>query len=185
MTTRTYGTRWLAIGDGGAKETLQYMAQLVHQAAADAEFVWWARGVINNCLPRDDACCAMTIRAFVDHSVWFLRDPLGVENITPPLEHMRRLMQAPGSHVRGDCDDAATLSAALGLAAGMPAQFTVLAFVPDDAPPGVHYDQRNAPYEHVFASLWSTNENGWREMDTTRPHVDLPIRVVRSLNWQV
>lgn len=185
MTTRGYATRWLAVGDAGAKGTLSYMAQLVHQATSDPQFVWWARSIVNNCLPRDDSCCALSIREFVDRSVWFLRDPLGNENITPPLEHMRRLMSAPGSHVRGDCDDAATLSAALGLAVGMPARFTVLAFAPNDAPPLAHYDQRNAPFEHVFTSLWSSNENAWRDMDTTRPHVDLPIRVVRSLNWQV
>lgn len=184
MTTRTYG-RWLATGDAGARETLGYMAQLVHQASGDPQFVWWARSIVNDCMPRDDSCCALSIREFVARSVWFLRDPLGSENITPPLEHMRRLMAAPGSHVRGDCDDAATLSAALGLAVGMPAMFTVLAFAPNDAPLDVRYDQRNAPFEHVYTSLYSSNDGGWREMDTTRPLADLPIRVVRSLNWQV
>lgn len=183
MTTRQYAHVWMATGDAGARETLGVMARLVHQAAADTNFVWWARNIVNDCPPHNDECNALAIRDFVDRYVWFQRDPLGVENLTHPLEHMRRLTMPGASHVKGDCDDVATLSAALGLALGMPAAFTVLAFARPDDPPGTRYGEYNAPYQHVYTSLAAGSR--LYEMDTTRPLAMLPPQIVRQLTVRV
>lgn len=183
MTTRTVNSRWIATGDPGVRETLQIMQRVVHAAIADPSFVWWARELVNDCPPRQELCCAQTIREYVRRSVWFCRDPLGVENITPPLEHMRKLRGNYGGHVLGDCDDAATLSAALGMAVGLPAQFQALAFGRPDDPPGTVYTDVNAPYMHVYTTLMA--DGVWHEMDTTRPDQMLPPTIVRRLTMRV
>jgi hypothetical protein len=178
--TQQLAGRWLAAGDAGARETLAAMRRLVYQASADTSFVWWARNIVNDCPPRDENCNAGTIRDFVNRAVWFQRDPLGNESLTSPLVHLRFLTQPGVSHVKGDCDDVATLSAALGVALGMPATFTVLAFTGPADPVNVRYTEANAPYQHVYTSLLAGGR--WREMDTTRPEA-LPasLSIARSL----
>lgn len=178
MTQRTVATQWLASGDAGARETLRVMSRVVHEAIAATAFVWWARGIVQSCPPHAEACCAQAIRDYVSGAVWFQRDPLGVENITHPLDHMQRLAD-PAAHVVGDCDDAATLSAALGMAVGLPARFIALAFGQPSDPPGTRYTQANAPYLHVYTELLAGGQ--WREMDTTRPEQMLPPIIVRTL----
>lgn len=185
MTTRALAVHWLATGDAGAKETLRVMAAAVHHAITNPAFVWWARSIVQDCPPRNETCCAYAIREYVAGAVHFQRDPLGVENITPPEVHMQKLRGRFGAYVLGDCDDAATLSAALGMAVGLPARFVVLAFpMPGDAP-GVRYTQDTAPYQHVYTELLAGG--AWREMDTTRPdNLALAnVRVARRLVYPV
>lgn len=185
MTTRVHATHWLATGDAGSRETLATMARAVREAIVDISFVWWARSIVQDCPPRNETCCAYSIREYVSGAIRFVRDPVGVENITPPLEHMRKLRGAFGAYVLGDCDDAATLSAALGMAVGLPARFVAIAFpMPGDAP-GMKYTADNAPYQHVYTELLAGG--AWREMDTTRPdNLALAnVRVARRIIYPV
>ena len=182
MTTRGL-VGWIVNGDAGAVETLHVMQRLVRAAVLDPSFVWWSREICQDCVARDEYCLALVIRQFVDMSVKFVRDPVGVESLTSPLTHMKKLRGHYGMTVGGDCDDAATLSAALGLAVGLPARFVVIAF-PVAAPiPGEGFVEDNAPYQHVFTELYAAGQ--WREMDTTKPLGIGPIRIVRRLTFNV
>lgn len=183
MTTRARNLHWIATGDAGAHETLGVMRDAVHNAVNDPTFVWWARSIVEDCPQRNETCCAYAVREFVSGAIHFQRDPVGVENITPPLVHMQKLRGRFGAYVLGDCDDAATLSAALGMAVGLPARFVALAFPMPGDPPGMRYGQDNAPYQHVFTELLAGG--AWREMDTTRPdNIALAsVRISRRLTY--
>jgi transglutaminase-like putative cysteine protease len=152
-------------GDAQAKQTLRQMQHLVNGAIQDHEFVWWVRGEINAIAPvtiesRDYAGVARAIRSYVAAHIRFSPDPDGIENITPPLEHMKYLRKY--RVLLGDCDDAATLSASMGKALGIPAEFRILAFWRPDS-----------PYQHVVTYL---HPRGGQviDMDTTRESQKLP-----------
>lgn len=183
MTTRARNVHWLATGDAGAKETLRFMSRVVRQAVASPDFVWWARSLTAECEARDETCLASTVRRFVARVLHFRRDPVGVENITPPLTHMMKLRGSYAAFVDGDCDDAATLSAALGMAVGLEARFQVIALARPGAPAPRAYTEANAPYQHVYTELRAGGR--WLEMDTTRPEQMLPPIVVRRLTVSV
>jgi hypothetical protein len=164
---------WRILGTPGAKSTLSKMSRGVHYAIHKPEFVWWARSVVQTCSARNVMCQARMIRAYVARVIQFTRDPVGAENITPPLEHMDRIKEAlangPG-YVLGDCDDAASLSAALGMAVGIPASFRILAF--------------GGPWQHVYTIL-HVPQGGDVEMDTTRAAQSLPPVATDTLTRRV
>jgi len=113
----------------------------------------------------DPAEKAQLIREFVDYAVTFTPDPLGLELVKSP-EYMLREFFAQGEAF-GDCDDVAVLAAALGMAVGIPARFTLLGFSPTQ------------PFRHVLTELYTPCQ-GWVEMDTTRPDQFPPgLEVVR------
>lgn len=162
--------------DDQAKLTLQRMRSLVKEAIADHTFVWWTRDQIEQLVPvsimnRDMAGIARGIRDYVASHVQFAPDPVGVENLTPPRQHMEILKRK--SYVLGDCDDAATLSAAMGESVGIPASFKILAF----------YGPKN-PYQHVITYLHPRG-SGVIDMDTTRPAQMLPPTATRSFEMDV
>lgn len=183
--TRALSSVWLATGDAGAAETLRVMQKYVHEALVSPSFTWWARSLVDDCPTRNETCIAYAIRDYVQTAIKFIRDPIGVENITPPLVHMDKLRGHFGSTVGGDCDDAATLSAALGMSVGLPARFQAIAFPQPGDVPGMRYNEDNAPFGHVYTELLAGG--AWREMDTTRPdNIDLRnIKVVRRLTFPV
>lgn len=83
---------------------------------------------------------------FVQDRVRYVRDPVGLE-----------LVQAPERTLdigQGDCDDKSTLLAALLMATGHPARFTVVGF-------------RGKPYSHVFVEAKSGLR--WVPMETILP----------------
>ena len=141
----------IPFGNPGIARTVQAMRGLAHQALEYEVFHQWAG------LAAGDSCCAPGaidgIRSFLVGNVVFEPDPEGVELIRDPLYMLGRIESL--GIAEGDCDDVATLGAALGLANELPAQFRLLSFAAD----GV--------YSHVFAELW--NGEAWQELDTTRP----------------
>lgn len=109
---------------------------------------------------------ARLIREWVDNHVHFTPDPYLVELLKSP-EYMLRFILAEGV-ATGDCDDVALLTAALGMAVGIPARFVLLSFA------------SGQPFRHVYTELGTPCE-GWVEMDTTRPDQFPPgLRVVDS-----
>lgn len=94
----------------------------------------------------------VAVRRFLAEHVVFRHDPTGVELLKAPAYQLAAI-RARGT-VTGDCDDIATLGAALGLAAGFPARFVVLRFDP------------GGPFEHVYTEL--RGPSGWVELDTSR-----------------
>lgn len=151
---------WILSTDSAVRHTLGRMSRAVRLALNDPDFVWWARDILKYVPERDYRGQAMAVRAFVARSIRFARDPLGVESITRPQEHQKRLQA--GGFVLGDCDDAATLAAALGMSVGLRGEFTVLAF-----------NRPDAPYQHVYTTL-VTPAGEKVECDTTRAANQLP-----------
>lgn len=100
----------------------------------------------------------VALRRFLAEHVRFRHDPTGVELLKAPAYQLAAI-RARGI-VTGDCDDIATLGAALGLAAGFPARFVVLRFDP------------GGPFEHVFTEL--RGPSGWVELDTSRELQRIP-----------
>lgn len=125
---------------GSAPTTLSRMAANIRSALRDPAVVEVARGIIAKVTPRDCEGQARAIRAWVDARFRFVRDPLGVELLESPAFHLSRI-KAYG-FVQGDCDDAATITAALGMAVGIPAVLHAVAFFTPDA-----------PFAHVFTVL--------------------------------
>lgn len=85
-------------------------------------------------------------------------DPYGVEMIAAPEYQLERL--AARGRLFGDCDDVATLGAALALAAGFEARYIAVSFWPGGVP------------EHVWAEV--LDGMSWVDLDTLRPAGPLP-----------
>lgn len=143
-------------GDAGTFYTLGLMRELALQ---DAPLLDAVAGRIISTAATGDPLAA--IRRFLLERVRFRHDPEGVELIAAPLVQLGAIRDRGAS--AGDCDDVATLGAALGLAAGYPARFVVLRFDP------------GAPFEHVFTEL--RGPLGWVELDTTRELQRVPASV--------
>lgn len=176
---RPPGTGFILRSDAQAKLTLSRMRELVRAAIQNDSFVTWARAEMmrysGSAIERRDwQAVARGVRDYVARSIRFAPDPVGIESLTSPLVH-QKLLSAPGriSPLIGDCDDAATLAAALGMAVGIPATFTVRAFFKPDN-----------PFQHVLTTL--TPRNGSPvECDTTRDAQRLPPIATRELITRV
>ena len=169
---------FLIFSDAQAKLTLGRMRTKIRQAIEDHDFVWWCRGEISRLSPdaiqlRDWTRVARTVREYVEAHIRYTPDPVGVENITDPIEHMRLLQANPHAILLGDCDDAATLGASMGEALGIPATLTIMAFW---AP--------NSPYQHVVAYLHPKG-GGVIDIDTTREEQKLPPVATRKFTVRV
>lgn len=140
---------WIPAGPLGIELTVVHMRREVRAALGDPLLEGTARAIVGGASPRS---AAARIRAFLDDRTRFVPDPLGVELIRSPV-FMLETIECAGYAV-GDCDDIAVLGAALGLSAGIPARFVLLAF--ED--PGL--------YEHVYTELLTPEPV---ELDTTRP----------------
>lgn len=138
---------------GSAPQTLARMADNIRSSLTDPRVVETARGIIATVTPRDCVGQARAIRAWVDRRFRFVRDPLGVELLETPALLLSRI-DRDGS-VQGDCDDAATLTAALGMAVGIAASLHAVAFF-----------TKVAPYAHVYTVL-HPEPGGPVEMDIT------------------
>jgi transglutaminase-like putative cysteine protease len=146
---------WQVQQGGDARRTMDSMSRNVRKSLVDPAVVETARAVIAKVTPRDCVGQARAIRAWVDARFRFVRDPLGVELLESPAFHLSRIQR--DGFVQGDCDDAATLTAALGLSVGIPARFVAVAFFTPDA-----------PFAHVFTELLPPGAAPV-EMDLTHP----------------
>lgn len=144
---------WIPEGDVGTYATLLTMRRLARAGAARRRLQQLA--VRLRMEARGDRCrYILALRNWLARNVRFRLDPPDVETIRAPL-YMLDTYSDRG-YAWGDCDEVATLAAALGLAVRLRARFVVYAF----ALPW-------APYSHVFTEL----ECGgvWYELDTTAP----------------
>lgn len=139
-------------GDPGTFATLEVMrGAIAHDLAVARPLI--ARAARRIIPPGGDPLeAARAIRRYLARSVRFTFDPFDLELVKAPAFQLEEIRTA--GHVRGDCDDIATLGAALGIVAGLPARFVVLAFTP------------SGPFEHVYTEL--ETPGGWVDLDTSR-----------------
>lgn len=98
---------------------------------------------------------ARLIRDWVTARVRFLPDPTHAEALHDPawsLDHILTYGQ-----VQLDCDDVATLAAAMGQSIGLAARYVVVGFI-----------SPHAPFAHVWTEL-SPDGCRWLAVDPTRP----------------
>jgi transglutaminase-like putative cysteine protease len=100
---------------------------------------------------RDNATRATFLRSWLAQHTQFKADPDNLELVRTAVEQLARI--ARGGVMRGDCDDVATLGAALALAGGLQPRFVVLGFTGPDA-----------PYSHVYTDVLGGAVN----LDVTR-----------------
>ena len=153
----------LASGDLGVYQTLAVMRQMARTAAATfhvrALAVQWTAGART---PLERAVALRSQLARVYRYV----DDLSAETLYPPLVLVAELQDS--GEITGDCDDLATLGAALGLAVGLAPTFVVVSEDPD------------GPFSHVFTVLAPPSSVDM----VAGPAVDLDLsRPARSVNF--
>lgn len=160
---------WIPPGDAGARAMVDLMAKEAHKALRIPLTIRAAENIFPSGASAPHQIQAL--RDWLASRVSFMPDPYGVELLRTP-EYMLEQIRREGV-VRGDCDDVATLAAALGLAGGFPARFVLYAF------------GHALPFSHVFCEL-HTLCRGWLELDVTRP-AQLPpdMEVVRVETHEV
>lgn len=113
-------------GDIGSFQTLQDMRSSVASAIRDKQVVQLAHWIIRNTRARDYAAQAFAIRDWMKDAFRFVSDPVQVELVRSPIFMVRQFLKQ--HYITGDCDEAATLGAALGKSVGIPASFVVIGF---------------------------------------------------------
>lgn len=155
---------YIGTGDAQTRDTLARMRKLIYDASDDAQVVQLARTIVAGVSGHDFTAQARAVRAWLVKHFRFVRDPRSIELLEEPSVHIRNVQRT--GYTQGDCDDAATLGAALASAIGMDGQLTAEAFMFKDA-----------PYQHVFAVL--NTPAGPLDLDTTRPQ-SIPFGAILS-----
>lgn len=121
-------------GDAGTRKTLDNMRQLADQGSRDLTVRAAAvRAIRSSGAPSHDIPAQVdAIFTFVRDTIYFLNDPAGTEWLQSP--------RATLSFGVGDCDDRATLLAAMLRTIGVTTQFRVIAADP----------RRPATFSHVY-----------------------------------
>lgn len=167
----------IASGDAGTRQTVQAMRQLSRVAAYDPTVRRLALDITNGIEGRNALGQIAALNSWLRRMVYFTRDPRGAELLIDPRAMVREVLTV-GGPLRIDCDDAATLSASLGLAIGLRARFVVAAFL-----------SPTAPFSHVWTELSAPSGPGmgqWREMDVTRDAQPIPVaNISRRLTVEV
>jgi transglutaminase-like putative cysteine protease len=161
---------WSFGTDESALSTMRNMSRRVRSCVSDSKAVIdTANDIISNVRSRDVVAQIDAIRDWLLHRFRFVSDPVGVELLRDPAEAIARARSR--GFTMGDCDEAAMLGAALGMANGIPARFRALAF------------ERNAPYTHVIADLLGGAR--WYALDITKPQGFVAPDAVRTLTLMV
>ncbi len=162
----------IRLGDAGTFDTLAMMRKIADFYAATPIVRDLATSIVKGLNPRDYQGHAEAIREWAARNIVFLRDPRGTELLHTPRWIIREI--ARNGVARVDCDDAATMTAALGKSIGLKARFVVVGF-----------QHKRAPFAHVWTELASpVGEAEWIEQDVTRTAQRLPWSMVSRLEWR-
>lgn len=148
---------------------MRRMANNVRDCLAHSvRLVQTANDIVANVAPRDVDGQISVIRDWLNSHFRYLSDPVGVELLRDPAGGLSEIRQR--GYTQGDCDEAATLAASLGMANGIPARFRALAFY-----------SPSAPYTHVVCDLRGARGQ-WVPIDITKPaNMDVPPTPTRTL----
>jgi len=133
-------------GDGGVTDTLRLMAQLARQFKTDPLVRQTGMRIVQPCPGKDDLCEVSAIQNWVRSNIRYTSDVLDVETLHTPLYTLQERA--------GDCDDQATLTAALLMTVGIPAAYCAV---------GVN----GGSYSHVMAFAGVRNQGRWVSVETT------------------
>lgn len=161
-------TVWAPNGEGFTTATLIKMRFLAQQAISDPLVVWTARRIaVQSGDGSQRALVAHYIRDFLAAHIVYVPDPVEQETLSPPRAAIQ-MIQRDGK-VGMDCDEIATLGAALAKSVGLPATFRVLKFAGDTM------------YGHVFTVIPLVGGEVSLDIQTAPPG----IAVVKVANFPV
>ena len=153
--------------DRGTKSMLNGMKRLVERSFVQPVVRETAVSIVRSRhLERDYTAQIAALRNWLKQHVVFLRDPRGAELRYDPVMILRTMAAQGQANI--DCDDAATLAAALGRSIGLKARFVAVAFL-----------DKRAGFSHVWAELSApVGPEVWYEMDVTRQAQQLPFNLI-------
>ena len=140
----------------GTPQTLKMMADYALGKDGEQSFVvrQYAEAIVREISPKDDLSEILAIHAWVTSPVFrYTNDALHVEQVKSPLRILNEVKDTGRSLV--DCDDIATLIAALALCLGRRAQFVIVGFVPGD----------KDAFTHVFTRVQEPKSREWIILD--------------------
>lgn len=138
-------------GAEGVRTTLKVMAKLARQGSVNPLIRQFTQTLVQSLSQKDRIGEIRSIGEFVRDSIRYVRDPVGTELVQTPDATMRLKS--------GDCDDKATLTAAMLLSIGHPARFVAIGFAPGS-------------FSHVFVETRINRKDGgypWMAIETTEP----------------
>lgn len=120
--------RWYPQRSGvdGIVDTLERMTELVHAAYTHPLIREQAVSAIRSCERGNLYCQMASLMVWVQRSMLFVKDPVGVEALHEPLA-IAHAIQA-GRRPYGDCDDFSIYLATLMQSVGIPATFRAVGF---------------------------------------------------------
>ncbi len=132
----------------GTEATVQHMLRIANDGSKDPSIIELARGITRDLPNKDYVAELEAIFLWVKKHVRYVRDPWGLETLATP-KHTALVSGV------GDCDEHATLIAALARAIGHRAGFRCV------QTPGSY------GFSHVYALVGPGNNDVWYAADTT------------------
>lgn len=133
-------------GPAGTLATLQIMGNLVLQFKKNPFIREQAASVIQTVPAKNWPAEMAALLNFVRNNIRYTLDINGVELVQTPIATL--------TLQRGDCDDMATLLAAMAESVGFPAKFVAIGFDP-------------GMFDHVFVSMQNPDTGQWIDADPT------------------
>lgn len=134
-------------GAAGIRATLAAMMRAARIGASTLEVRELAQRIVAHVAARDYSGELVAIQQWVKNNIRYTQDPVGAEMLKDPVA----LINDPF----GDCDDMATLVAALAMSIGFPSRFVAIG----TSEVGV--------FEHVYAEVLLGTV--WLSVETTEP----------------
>lgn len=170
MYFRPLSTLTIPAGDAGTLATVAALRRWAQAAALDPLVRSVAAELVRG---RPLAEHPGVLADWIGSVTEFLPDPAVAETVFAPRWILQRILTAGVAQI--DCDDVATLAAAMGLSIGLGARFVVVGF-----------GSPNAPYRHIWAELTAFDgSSGWVPVDPTRPAQGFTLPVSRSFSVEV
>ena len=145
-TPTTTELRSIPEGFPGVVETLKVMSRFAREGKTTMLVRSTAMRLIQSCGHKDFSCQVRKLHAFVRDSIQYVMDVDGVETVQTPQKTLEKMA--------GDCDDKATLLAALLGSIGHPTRFIAVGFEPQI-------------FSHVY--LETLIGTRWIPLETTEP----------------
>ena len=133
-------------GRAGVAATLAAMAKYAREGKKSLRVRQLALNLVQSLPPKDWRAQIVNLHAWVRDNIRYVRDIVGVETLHSP-EKLLEIGQ-------GDCDDKATLLAAMLLSIGHPVRFQAVGFKP-------------GKFAHVYVE--TKHDNRWIPLETTEP----------------
>lgn len=152
--TPTDTLRGIPDGIGGVRATLAAMRQAAIQASVTLEVRSLAESIVENVPPKDFKGELEAIQDWVRTNIRYTRDPLYAETLKLP----RALLEAR----QGDCDDQATLVAALALSIGFKPRFVAIGTTQYGSFDHVYTEVKLGSVQWVSVETTENVELGWQ-----------------------